>query len=180
MPGLMALAWPSWSYYLSPSICRSRWPPRRLSWGLGLTIIGLMHQTTAASVCARGVTHADTCPAHQLRRRMIRVIVRNRQPYREWYFQALDGYRPAWVGNTEILAPRLESILLTVATRGQPCTPVSVIGLNERSARIEDKHGQYRRNRAHQSPRLGHSRRRRGPAKPRSSRTTSGAGMASR
>ena len=79
LPGLMALAWPSWSYYLSPSICRSRWPPRRSSWGVGLTIIGLMHQTTAASVCARGVTHADTCPAHQLRRRMIRVIMRNRQ-----------------------------------------------------------------------------------------------------
>ena len=36
---------------------------------LGLTILGLVHQTTAASVHPRGMTHTDISPAHQLRRR---------------------------------------------------------------------------------------------------------------
>jgi hypothetical protein len=39
--------------------------------GLGLTIIGLVHHTTAASVRPRGLVRADTSPAHQLRRRTI-------------------------------------------------------------------------------------------------------------
>ena len=38
---------------------------------LGLTIIGLVNHTTAASQRRRGVAHVDTSPAHQLRRRMI-------------------------------------------------------------------------------------------------------------
>ena len=39
--------------------------------GVGLTIIGLVHHTTAACLHPRGVAHADTNPAHRLRHRMI-------------------------------------------------------------------------------------------------------------
>lgn len=39
--------------------------------GLGLTIIGLVRHTAAASVRSRGAVHADISPAHQLRRRIM-------------------------------------------------------------------------------------------------------------
>ena len=39
--------------------------------GLGLTIIGLVRHTGAASVRLRGVARADVSPAHQLRRRIM-------------------------------------------------------------------------------------------------------------
>jgi hypothetical protein len=39
--------------------------------GLGLTIIGLVRHTAAASVRPRGVARADISPAHQLRRRLV-------------------------------------------------------------------------------------------------------------
>ena len=39
--------------------------------GLGLTIIGLVRHTAAASVCTRGVARADISPAHQLRHRIM-------------------------------------------------------------------------------------------------------------